>query len=187
MATADLVTYYKVKNWRMIGIDPDKFYLVTRDYDMLEILNIDPLGFLQLIENKDAFPGSNYKPFFDFNYDVKALCCNLCAGSGIVDWITKARGMSHIYQNANAKVKHSISYRRERECYLNIKGVVHTRLISVLGADRIFIRTPVIPRGLQICPRCMGSSLIASRFLEVRGEPAPIQETLTRREDDQSM
>ena len=162
------INYYDFIGWKMIGLNADEIHIVLRNDEYFRLggktIRRD---FLRAMKNKDYFLNNN----FDCYYITKMINCTFCGGNGQIDWVSRAM--------QNSKTIHTLKYfsiskNRERECVLTNKGKSYaTSLVPILSSDRIFIRTPVIRKGNEICSRCCGSSLAIGRFIKPIDKPSP--------------
>lgn len=170
-----LISFYRLRGWRMIGFSGDITHIITRENNMIDFEHISQDDILDIISDKTAYNALFNDICEKFEYRTRCLSCYLCIGSGVVDWITKARGGPTHDPVDWQKIPYKISPNRERECQITD---AYRSVLSIIKSDRFFIRTPVIPRGFEICPVCYGSGILISRFTRVIDGPSPLKEKL---------
>jgi hypothetical protein len=163
------ISYYDLKNWKMIGLfsNKDEVDIVLRNDEYFKLLTTMK-DFIMSLQDKDFFINS-FK--CDYIYMTKIVYCNLCGGTGYIDWISKAMQSSNKRLDRKNYLK---SKDRERECKRNYEGNLKVKeLIPIISANRLFIRTPVIKLGNEMCTGCCGSGLSIGKFIKSIDDPSP--------------
>jgi len=138
----------RISNWRYILFQNEPplteidVCLSTATY---KIFNISPIDFLTLSNN----PSKNVYKTFRFERSV--LICDVCAGGGTVDWIT------------NITTKKETSYLGPKKFIRDPKGKIHIFSSLVEKEYTVYVSSPKIKKGENICRKCQGSGLIVSK------------------------
>jgi len=93
---------------------------------------------------------------FVYEYVRASLICDVCLGSGITDWISKAAARS---------TKLTMFHLTEAMKYIRNKRGPVKKMVDIHG-DTIYTSTPKVRRGEELCIKCGGCGISFSEIMK---------------------
>jgi len=129
-----------IDNWRVIGRDENKLYLITHDCKTYHISDLSIEQFHDTVKKGIAL-------IKEGTFTQVSLACQRCGGTGVTDWISDIVGT----KKDRRLTKDALSFKRDPK--------IPTYKITLNNKTFLNVSSALVPMARKHCSLCKGSGL----------------------------